>query len=61
MDFSRDESLWLKEFAKAWHMATQNGMQLNSLDANAAKQIEDEQSDQESIFCTDFSGNCNMR
>lgn len=36
MDFSRDESLWLKEYGKAWHMATENGMQLNSLDANAA-------------------------
>lgn len=61
MDFSRDESLWLKEYGKAWHMATENGMQLNSLDANAAQQIEGQQKDQESMHCTDMNGNCNMR
>jgi len=61
MDFSRDESLWLKEFAKAWHMATENGMELNSLDSNAAQQIEDLQKDQESVICTDFAKKCDTR
>lgn len=26
MDFSRDEQLWLRQFARAWHMASENGM-----------------------------------
>lgn len=26
MDFAMDENLFLKYFARAWHMATENGM-----------------------------------
>ncbi len=26
VDFTRDEALWLRSFAQAWHIATENGM-----------------------------------
>lgn len=32
MDFMNDEQLWLKYYAKAWHMGTENGADLQSLD-----------------------------
>lgn len=35
VDFVRDEAIWLKAYAKAWHVATENGRQdLTFLNSN---------------------------
>ena len=40
-DFAKNEALWLKSFAKAWHMGTENGAEgLTYLDADLGPERE---------------------
>lgn len=56
MDFIGDEKLWLKQYAKAWHIATENGIDhLNWLDQSAANSIYKVEKGEEDVFCSDLS------
>lgn len=55
MDFVRDEKLWLKQFARAWHMATENGMDLTPLNKEESDKIFKQEKDAESTICTDLN------
>ena len=52
MDFINNEKLWLKTFAKAWHVATENGFDLTNLDQVAFEAIQNKEEERESIHCT---------
>jgi len=54
MDFMRDEKLWLKYFGRAWHMATENGLELNWLIKEEAEKVFQKEQDDESMICTDL-------
>lgn len=50
LDFMRNEQLWLKTFLKAWHIATENGLNLSYLDAeNGPKR--DDPTPEEQVDC----------
>ena len=55
-DFAKDENIWLKTFAKAWHMGTENGQDgLSYLDAVIGQERETLTSD-EAFDCTPRNG-----
>lgn len=55
MDFIQNEELFFKYFIKAWHMGTENGLDLQPLNKKAADTIDKKQKEQESVKCTDLS------
>lgn len=56
LDFMRDEKLWLKYFAKAWHIATENGMENPTyLNYEGANEINDKENELMSVKCTAFT------